>query len=560
MHVKKTNSSQESLYGSARFATWKDIQRSGLAANEGLYQGEFDDNGKTITLLSPANSLIFAAETGERKLDLIVEQLLTSRESIYVSDRLARYSAITIGNQAALNKKAYCFFDDESRLNRAPWFLIAEKINPLSVLIPDHPELKKRALRVAGILINPGRELTSVQIKDDLEKARSWFADLMCWLIKSNNRIIDLPEVYDLIRLIEGNPPQWDRILEQQMVSGGNPQFRQLAQDMRITRARQPNNYIRVIAFLHSSLEYLEQASLRTKLSREGRKLEEIIGEGFTFYNCSKLNELQSLFAITLMMAKQDQLGDGGTLLVMLDERARLGQLEQADGSYIDDQNNNIVIEEFWSSLSEMRKLLGESGMHDRLSRFSVQHYHTMDTYSAGLVSRMLGTATIKYKSSRAKMQDDQLNASIALAVLKGKDPLEEVVRANAQKDTYDVQARALKKPEELENMPLDRKIMLFKHIDCPPIEGRWKSYKSKTYLHGLYLPDPRYPPYNQIVVSGKRGRELTRRLIITDIPASLRNFPQYANGLRAVVEPSEKLFKNIQKIWKKPHFSDLGN
>ena len=545
----------EHLYGSSRFANLEDGHTAGIFAHQGLYHAMFSHGGPSIRLPIPRDTLIVGNTGCGIKQYTVFEQVLTCPYPMYVSDPDKAIAPVTIGNQASLGKAAHCFGDNDNALTQPPWFIVPEAINPFSVLTPGHPNLVQRIIRFMQCIVDPDNNPDLAQPRDVLDLAIRWGAIITHWRIQSRNSVTSLPDLFSVVKLIASDAAAWDRILESQFRRSSITQFRSLANEMRLLRSRQPEKYLGVLSVLQSALSFLESDGIAQKLGTEAVPVQHIIESRSTFYNLSKHRVLQKVFLMATMFAKQDA-NIREPMVFILDNRARLGKLELENGDYIDDQPEEIVVEEIWRSLAEIKSVLGDNGMNLKLSRFPVQQYSGLDNYTANAVSKMLGTTTIRYKSSRAKMQDDQLNASIALAIIEDRDPLEEIVRANAQKDTYDYQPRPLKKPEELVNMPLDGEIIFLKHTGCQPINGVRMSYDAKRSLRGKYLPHPRRDPPNRVRYQGRSGKLLEFPIAIGNVPAEWRHLPQYALGYRAVVQCT----RGYRSIIKKPLRSLMRN
>ncbi|RLU01742.1 type IV secretory system conjugative DNA transfer family protein [Ketobacter sp.] len=537
----------DNLHGSAKFETLKVCQAAGLTEARGLYYGLFSPDGPDIRLAAPKSTLLCGNEGAGKKRDTVYEQVATCEFPVYVNDPSGRIAAVTICNQSSLGKYAYCFMDEPGRLNRAPWFLIAESINPLSELKPDTPLLAAKIDRIVECMVEADSPSLAAFSQELIKLAGQWFGTIIHGHILVRNQATSLPEIYSQLMLASRNGPAWDRILETHFSNSPLPSFRRLASEMRFYRSRQPEKYLRILHVLLTVLDFLEHPETAQKLGGNARPLSQILATNFTFYNLSQHRVLQRLFFIALLMAKQENQATR-PMAFIIDQRAHLGKLEMADGKYIKNQAASSAIIELWDSLVQLKNGLGETGMQLKLSRSQIQQFYDVDAYTAGFVSKSLGVTTVKYKSSRAKMQDDQFNASIALALIEGKDPLGDIVRINAQKDTYDFQPRALRKPEEIEQMPLNRQIIFTKGFQCAPIYGARKSYLSKVKLIGKYLPDPGHPPYNRIEVVMADNKQRTLPVRITTVPAPMRQFPQYASGYKAEVVPPLTLHRVAEK------------
>ncbi len=527
--------SAQSLHGSACFSEVNEVKHAGLVNQQGIYHGLFSQRGPAIRLALPENTLLMGTVGGGKKQDTLFEQALTYPLPLYVADPSNRVGPVAIANQANLGKRGFVYQDKRSRLAGPPWFLPSHKVNPLSVLRPNHPQLAHYIEDIVRAIIEQGNDNRSPQYKEDIILARQWLEILIHWRIQSRNQVTSLPDIFDLINYIATRSKRWGEILKNQFRRSGIASYQRLANEMTLIHHRQPDRYLRIISIIQTAFECMNEPEARELLAENGLRVDQILASNMSFFNLSQHRMLQRVMPIAFMLGRQDIEGQE-PLLFLLDERANLGRLERDEGGYIRSQKEFLVVEEVWECFSQLKTVLGDTAMNLKLARFPIQQFYSVSAYTAAILSKKLGSTTVRYKGSRTKMQDDQFNASIALAVLNGQDPLEEVVRANAQKETCDYQARLLRKPDELENMSNDRQIILCKNR-CNPIYAMRSSYQSKSYLVGRYLPDPKHDQPNQIRVREANKPIKYYPIKIMTVPEQWRNLPQYESGYYAKVE-----------------------
>ncbi|SDR49011.1 type IV secretory system conjugative DNA transfer family protein [Pseudovibrio sp. Tun.PSC04-5.I4] len=96
-----------SLHGSAKWATKKDISRSGLLNDTGIVVGGF--KGKTLRHDGPEHALAFAPTRSGKGVSLVLPTLLSWRESAIVLDIKGENYALTAGWRESQGQRVLCF-------------------------------------------------------------------------------------------------------------------------------------------------------------------------------------------------------------------------------------------------------------------------------------------------------------------------------------------------------------------------------------------------------------------------------------------------------------------
>lgn len=534
----------ETMHGSARFAELQEVQSGGLCSDTGMYYGLYSERGPSLISAQPLNTLVVAANADERREQSIIERVMTCSHSLYVADCSGKIAPVVVASQFQLEKRAYCFTDSPGRLSGPPWFIPSAAVNVLSQLTPGHPKLFQRLERILSCLQSDDVTIVESRDRDIVPAALKWLSRIAHWHIQTRNRITSLPELGQLVDRIISHPRGWHQILTSRVATSPIALHKLLAQEMSNEQQRRPERYLKILAAIQSMLAFTAEPALARNLSVGGLSVQRLLDSNVTFFNLSKHAALQKMFTLAMIYAVVDK-NLAAPVHFIFDERARLGNFEIAPGQYSEEQTDTITMEEHWDCISQIKSIVGEAGLNHRIDTFPLQQFFSVGTYTASFLSRRLGTATVRHKSSRAKMQDDQYNADIAIAVHNDEDPTANIIRAEAQKDTFDYFGRPLRKPEEIEHMPGNQQIICVKGFDFFSIAALRRSYQSNSRLRGLYLPSPSERYTNEVNVRSARNRIYTVPLKISVVPQELRHLPQFATGYWARWNPSSILTRS---------------
>lgn len=163
-------------------------------------------------------------------------------------------------------------------------------------------------------------------------------------------------------------------------------------------------------------------------------------------------------------------------------------------------------------------------------------HFAVRDLESATDVSRMMGNQTLSYDDELAQSRARLTRKQALQRLLEGEDPIHvglELAQAGKESVHRTKQHRALMTPEEVMTLGDNEALLFIDGLSGPALLNR-RPYWTMPGLKAH--PNPFHPPLDQTRVMTRRGLE-TRRVIQEPVPARFAHYPQYREGLWSRVE-----------------------
>ncbi|MBX2808573.1 MAG: type IV secretory system conjugative DNA transfer family protein [Cellvibrionaceae bacterium] len=534
------NHRQKPRNGSARFATSDDIKRAGLFADKGTYLGLLSPQSKAITLSGHNSGVVFAGAGGGKLVCNVVEMVLTCDDSLFIYDEKPEIIYITLHHAAAQGKAAYCLNFGEA-CAEAPWFLPEHGTNPFDILTPDSTTLFADISAVLHYIMVPSGDQKAEFFE---ARAEDWVSNILFWMIKGLNRVVTVPELGDMLNLIDTDPQHWLHLLNQHLLHCPTASVRRAAGEMRYKRAHASGEFSAVMATIYKYFRFLNLPEVRKVLSRSDFSLATLSREKANLYVCSRSEYADILAPVnrlilgvtTLYKKRYPSLG---SLHFIIDEAANIGKMQWLLWLYTGGRSFNMTIKTFWQSIGQVRALYGEEGLQTLLGSSRFQIFHAIRDYpSAKFIADTLGNKTVSYKDSKSAIHEVKLKRELLDTVMRGGDPLLTAIEHGGQKQNYEQMTAPLLSPDEIMTMPEDRQLLLLYGVDCPPIYGYKAPYYTRPKLLGRYMPNPAHPPLNQVMF--EKGKPLYYPIRIEKVPPHWRHLPQFQRGLYPlVVTPS---------------------
>lgn len=536
-------SDDEKRCGTARFAEAKDLANADLLSPSGYYLGMSDTN-KEITIGHDKSGIVVAGAGGGKLVNNAVEPLLSSPDSCLVYDEKGEICAITMHAMAARNKSVYVVnFGNQHA--RPPWFLPCNRVNPLDILTPNNPNLWLDIQVIMELLIESSGD-SRAEIFE--ERARDWVANILFWMIKSHNRVVDLPEVYSLLNKIEGNPDYWDKLTQRYLKRCPSESVRRVASEIEYKRKGAVGEFSGIMTTINKNFSFLDIEQVREGLQNADFSLSVLTEDQANVYLCSQseyakfLKPVNRLILGVAMLYKKRRPGDG-KIRLLIDEAANLGHMSLLSWAYTGGRGFGIFPVTIWQSIGQISQIYGEEGLQTLLGNSHFQIFHSIGDYpSAKFVSDMLGYETVVYKGSNTKSTEASLNSGLEQIALRGGDLTSALQLNHHHKENYDQAARLLRTPDQIMQMRANIQIVYLPGSDCPPIEALKVPYFHKEKLLGLYMPNPYHRPFNQVALIDKHGKKSQHPITLARVTDSLRQYPQYCSGFYPVIDLPEKL------------------
>lgn len=185
-----------------------------------------------------------------------------------------------------------------------------------------------------------------------------------------------------------------------------------------------------------------------------------------------------------------------------------------------------------WAVFQNIRQMdaLGPNARSIVLSSAATrQFFGARDIETAETVSRMLGRETLTYDDTLAQSRAEHARREAVQALLSGGDPLAAGIamkQARFEAGHRTKQARDLRTPSEILNMPGDRQFIFSDQID-KPIYAERRAYYEQRFMAGLFHPNPYHPPLSHVRVKTRFGMQ-ARRILQSEVPDAYRHLIQY--------------------------------
>jgi len=539
------NQGNDDSHGSARFAEPGEIKASQLTNGQGPVMGECPHTGSDLSLgANTAITTVAGAGSGKGR-DVLQKMLMTYPGSVLVNDPKGEQAAGTVFNQINMGKKAYCI-NPCALHTSAPWFMSRHRVNPLDILTADSPTLTADIQVIMEMLIqstpNAGGNTPFFE-----QKARHWCGAILHWLVL-NYGSVTLPTLYSIINIIETDPVLWDQIIQTKLLLSPVESIRNTGAEMRNKRATAGagGEFSGIMSTINNNLNFLSDSGLSDCLSGSDFSLKNLTEENINVYLMVP-PEYVSLWSSFLrviigvaMLYKQRAPGTS-PVLFMIDEAAQLGHFEMLERAYTLGQGYGIRTWGVFQDIGQIIRHYGEAGPQTFLGSSQIrQVFGVRDYETAELISNMLGTQTVSYANTMQQAESIRAKKHIINSLLSGSDPFAAAVEYKhyQQSSSYEEKrSKPLMAPEEIMQMPEQQQILFISGINCPPILANKTPYYQQKQLAGCYLPNPYYPPFDRITVPGllRGNRFLTIRT--EPVPDQLMHWPQYQQGIRAVIE-----------------------
>ncbi|WP_167670766.1 type IV secretory system conjugative DNA transfer family protein [Allopusillimonas ginsengisoli] len=540
-----TTHHEEFRFGSAQWATSREIARAGLHIPHGPFLGFL---GQRPLRLANDSPLITFGGAGSGKLrDCLAYNLCGIRDGkgswhaprrMLVNDPRGELSAISISNQLSLGKAAYCI--NPFGLHGLP----RHRVNPWNILRQDSPTFHADVkLLVSDLITLPARgddyfgrrarELSEALIKTHIAGAGS----------SKTRDAISLSTFYDLVNMM-AIPSGWDTLVTR-MMAMPDGDIHRVAEEMSSKRKEAPKEYGAIVGSLYESIQALSDPAIRDTLSGSDFSLEILCQQDCNIYIVIPAEYLGLLAPVqraifgTAILYKNRHPAAPGVLLVV-DEAAQLGNFEALIRAYSYGRGMGLRTWSFWQDPGQITRNYGEAALSGFIGSSQCrQFFGVRDLETARLASNMLGQQTLEYDAVLEQGMA-RIRAKHAVQnILAGGDPFTtgfELAQHTRAASHRTKQARALMTPDEVLNMPEDRQILFISGFGLAPVRAHKRPYFTRPEMAGGYLPNPYHKPYDRVHIAGRWSRRWAK-VIRERVPASLAHWPQHQSGEWAYVE-----------------------
>ncbi|MEO1042990.1 MAG: type IV secretory system conjugative DNA transfer family protein [Pseudomonadota bacterium] len=527
---------EDDRFGTAGFASGNDVRRADLRDPSGVPVG-FKD-GSLLKLGGDA-LLITVGGAGSGKLrDLLSYALCMGPSSpMIVLDPRGELAAISIHTLAPRGVYGYCW----NPLGMHHPVLPQHACNPLDILKPDSPHFHSDCDFISEGLIplSGGGNGKYFELR-----AREWLSSFMKAGVEYRGRI-NLPDLYEVIGVIETDPNAWADELEK-MLASRFPDVRRNAGEMLAKQQDSPKEFSGILGEIYAHLSFLNDPHLRAALSGDGRdcfSLEALTNP--TRRSRVHLNvpaEYLSVWSpvirlfFTVTMLYKARCPERERILLLVDEAGQLGRFEALLRAFTYGRGAGVRAWAIFQDVGQITRNFGASALQGFLGSAQLRQFMGVrDFETAKLVSSMLGTQTLSYDDDLAqgRAQKNRRN-SIRKALMEDADPFEfsfDRAQFGREEVHRTKQARALLTPDEILSLPEDKQILFVSGKNIKPILADKYPYYARREMAGFYLPNPYHPPQDSVTIRTSFGSS-KRAVRSGPIPENLRHFPQYQHGM----------------------------
>lgn len=470
----------EKLHGDAKWATERDIIKSGLRAKKGLIMGT---NGRGYLIADGFQHILLFAPTGSGKgVGFVIPNLLYWKQSLVCHDIKLENYELTSGYRKKMGQKVFLW-------NAASPKGITHCYNPLDWVSRELGQQVDDVQKISNLLL-PEQEFWN-------NEARSLFVGVALYLLAVPEKVCSFGEV---VRTLRSDDVVYNLAV---VLDTLGKQIHPVSY-MNIAAFLQKADKERsgVISTLNSGLELwanplIDAATATSDFDYNTFKKEEItVYVGLTPDNIERLKPLMQIFyqqaaqLLTKHMPKPDEpLG----ILFMMDEFPTLGEMVIFKQGIAYFRGYRLRLFLIIQDTEQLKDIYEEAGMNSFLANATYRITFAANTFStAEMISKIIGNKTVKQISRNAPIFLD-LNP------------------ASRSKHISETQ-RALLLPQEVMSLPKEEQIILVE--SSPPIKTKKILYYKDPFFTKRLLPQvevPQQEPYDPKKVGKhkvKKGEE----------------------------------------------------
>lgn len=524
---------EEFRFGSARWATEADIEDAGLFNRSGLQIGFWGD--RTLHYHGDAPMSLFGGAGSGKLRDILGHVLCQPKHGAgMVLDLKGELAATSLVSFASQGMRVYTW--NPAALAGLP----QHKLNPLDLLTANSGSLHADCRMFAESLIpfSGGGESRYFE-----QRARDWVCAFLLFLAELQRRVTFV-DLSNLLNSIEGETETWARCLGA-MQQSEHANVRRTAGEILTKQSDAPREFGSIMGTVYAALGCLDDPMLRDSLCDPDLDFEDYVAQGNAYIFLNVPAEYVSIwspvircFFTAVMLHKARQTSAGGVTFI-IDEAAQLGRFEGLTRLFSYGRGLGIRTWAVFQDVGQITARYGFGALQTFIGSSACRQFIGVRDYeTAQMVSDMLGSETLSYVDPLLQTRARHAKADALLRFLNG-DPLSAVrdyKRFQFEETHRPKQARKLKTPDEILNMPDDRQVAFLSGINLAPIFAHKRPYYTSMSLAGRYLPNPYHPPCDTVLVQTEYGPE-RRRVITEPVPPWASMLPQYVSGQWSYVE-----------------------
>lgn len=523
-------------FGSSELATVRDIKRAGLFEERSgsIFIG-FVGNQPIFYSGLGGVSLIAGARAG--KLITYLAYLACSgftKHNLVFLDIKGEIAAIS---QDQRSDGKFCYYWNPSALHGLP----QHRINPFDYLI------KVSLSRVADMKIvaeNMIPNSGSPQGEYFENRAREVLEAIGLTLIEKNG-VLTFPDLYHIINLIPGNGDEWlDFAYE--MHQSGYGLARRVEEEIAQSRDNTTGGFQGILGELFKSVSALSDPLLLASVSPPfdfsmGDLCDDTQAKQVYLMPPAEYAETWSVVTKAIFvsgMIHKARRPHAPKQTWVIDECGSLGKFPLIPKLYTYGAGIGIQPLAVFQTAEQMDLLGPRAGALISSSAACSIWFAIRDQPSADTLSRKIGSQTLEFDNTLQQEQARLAKTRAAQALINGGDPFESIMsyRHHTQEARHRTkQHRKLRDSAEIMATPNDKAYVFVDGLRHPIYADR-KSYLDQHFMTGRYLPNPYYPPEDQLRAKARWGYK-TLQVVDVPVPANLAHYPQYQSGRMRILK-----------------------
>lgn len=546
---------QDHPYGSARFATEKEVRRE-FRKKGGVPIGFY--GGRLLFHARQAGALLIGGAGSGKFVSVLAHIMADQGRSKSQPPRYAILDpkgelAAVIG-RGLVHAGAHVYCINPYRLHGLPDHSVAL----LAHLVPTSPMLVPDSRRAAMTLLpeSGGGEARFFE-----HKAQNWLDALLRGLVHLDGEV-SLLSLYELVGMIRAAPDSW-ALQSEAMAAKGEPDLAVTYAEMLGMAEDSRKTYESVMAEISNALAFMADPALqRTFTGAAGADftLDVLTADDgrpvtvFLMMPAELIAQNAALirqFFSTLRTLKQRKPA-APTVNLVMDEAARLGRFPEIAEFFSIGRGFGLSPLAVYQDIGQIRDNLGQNGATTLTNSADVEVYlggGIADLETAQHLSRKLGNTTLALDDSLTNERGKRAKREMLHGILfGGADPVKGGLALRAL--DYEMhhqrkQARSLLTPDEILAMPADKALVWASGYGVRPFAVDKLPYYTRCAYAGRFFPNPFHDRDMSRVLVRTRFGMRSRRVIVEAVPESYRDFPQYRNGEWAFIDgyrPSSSL------------------
>lgn len=525
----------EYRYGSAGFATARDLSRAGMFRN-GPDSLLISFWGKRPVYYSgPGGVALIAGARAGKLRDVLAYNICAGihPSTMLLLDVKGELAAIS---QDQTRDRKFCIYWNPRALHGLP----QNRVNPLDYIRADsaslHGDVKVFAENMIPLSGSPQSEFFELRAREFLEG--------ICLTLARINGVLDFPALYRIVNLIPGGGDAWlDFAFE--MHSSGITLSERIEQEIAEARDDPGGGFRGILGELFKSLSALSDPALMASVSPPfDFSLSQLCGSDQTWnvylMPPAEMIEpwgpvIKSIFVAAMLHKSRAPAAPRQTWVI--DEAAQLKKFPLLVSLYSLGAGIGIRPLAVFQSLNQMKALGPDADAIITASAQLRMFFGVRDIETATTISRMSGTQSYAYTDPAQILQAEHARRQAGYAMLTGRDPIAAALQMRQQQAEAALprlQQRSLMTPDEVMTLP-GKAIVFADGLPGPALPDR-RAYFDQRFMAGRFHPNPYHPPLDRVRVKSRFGHSW-KCVIRAPVPEAFSHYPQYADGFWSRIE-----------------------